>query len=186
MTALPLKNGLRVVLHEDHCQPLDAGRVLYEVGHRYDPPGQQGMTAPARAQPLRHDESSRDPRPVGTRAHSRHLVERLDRRRRHAAVRVGSRHQRPRCDSTRGRADGSCALRLRQGRGRIASSLGCVPSVATSWSRAPRCRRHCARSASSHAIDPMLWGAAPASERVLELDRLDEQRLSVLAHHPSS
>ncbi len=33
---------------------------------------------------------------------------------------------------------------------------------------------------SSHAIDPMLWDAAPASERVLELDRLDAQRLAVL------
>ncbi|MBV1860302.1 MAG: hypothetical protein KUG77_17950 [Nannocystaceae bacterium] len=33
---------------------------------------------------------------------------------------------------------------------------------------------------SSHAIDPLLWDAAPASERVLELDRLDAQRLAVL------
>ena len=39
-----LKNGLRVILHEDHSQPLVAVRVLYEVGRRHDPPGQQGMT----------------------------------------------------------------------------------------------------------------------------------------------
>ena len=31
-----------------------------------------------------------------------------------------------------------------------------------------------------HAIDPTLWDAAPASERVLELDRLDAYRLAVL------
>lgn len=39
-----LDNGLRVVLHEDHSQPLVAVRVLYKVGQRDDPPGQQGMT----------------------------------------------------------------------------------------------------------------------------------------------
>ncbi len=42
-TRYTLKNGLRVVLHEDRSQPLVAVRVLYQVGHRDDPPGQQGL-----------------------------------------------------------------------------------------------------------------------------------------------
>ncbi len=39
-----LKNGLRVVLHQDHSQPLVAVRVLYKVGTANDPPQRQGMT----------------------------------------------------------------------------------------------------------------------------------------------
>ncbi|MEM6296217.1 MAG: hypothetical protein AAGA54_33400 [Myxococcota bacterium] len=39
---------------------------------------------------------------------------------------------------------------------------------------------------SSHALDPLMWDAAPAPERVLELDRLDSQHLAVLVSRGAS
>ena len=91
-----LKNGLTLLVHEDHKAPIVAVNVWYHVGSKNEKPGPDGLRAPVRAPDVQRQRALQRRLLQGARRPRRHRPQRHDQRGPHELLperaHVGPRH----------------------------------------------------------------------------------------------